>query len=263
MRTYRIDGELMDIQNELINSCSRCEIHRTNYTLKFKDLDTKEISFFTSKSLPPYIFAIYKNMERDIKNSGVLPPEFNDNSKIKYFHLNRNTIYPENFDIVDLTAAYPTALKNLGYITPETFNKMMKLRKDFRLQVTGMLATQKSIFYFENGKYIDLKIESNPLRNVFFHVCSEVGELLDVMRFVYPDTFLFYWVDGVGLINGAENAIQYFNDCGYPAKIEKVTKCKKYKNHLSFLKDGKKKVFFFPNFDKLTDRGIINFLVNK
>jgi hypothetical protein len=204
-------------------------------------------------------FGVFKKIEKAVKNSGIEMPEI-ERGEIKYFRFS-NKNYPENFVIVDLSAAYPQSLLNMGYIDNEAYKALMGLPKQARLQVTGMLATQKTVFHIEDGKHVFTEVKESEFRNVFFAACHTVGELLNDCFEHFKKDSLFFWVDGIGVKEeSAEKVLKFFTDRNYPAKLEMVTNCRRVNNTLIFAKDGKRKILFFPKKRKVTDMEIINFL---
>ena len=259
MRTYRITdtSEILSFQKSFVNDFPNCEIHRTNYTLKMKA--GKEVHFYTAKMLGGRSFGVFKKIEKSVKNSGIEMPEI-ERGEIKYFRF-ANKTYPENFVIVDLSAAYPRSLLNMGYIDEEAYKALMTLPKEARLQVTGMLATQKTVFHIENGIHINTEVKESEFRNVFFAACHTVGELLNECFEKFKKDALFYWVDGIGVKSeSAEKVLNFFIERNYPAKLEQVTNCRRVNNTIIFAKDGKRKILFFPKKRKVTDLEILNFL---
>jgi hypothetical protein len=214
--------------------------------------------FYTHKMLSKRAFSVYKKLESAVKKSGIELPDM-DNLHINYFKFKKHAQFPKEFKIIDLTAAYPTALFNLGYINAETLKLMLSLPKKERLQVTGMLATQKVIFSFIAGIPQPVEILTNPLRPVFFAACYEVGELLNSVYEKYNSS-LFYWVDGIGVIDNSDEIINYFSEKNYPSKIEAVSNCRKTENGFIFDKDGKRKVFLFPEKKIIKCEKVIEFL---
>lgn len=155
---------------------------------------------------------------------------------------------------VDLNSAYLQCLFNLGLITPKTSYWISKhLTKQERLVAVGMLAKQKHIYSFSEGKQVgDPDIDADKYRFVFNAVIQETNAILEKAARIAGDDYIFYWVDGIYLKDewSALLIAELFRDNGFPCKIEYLTNFES-QNHLkhmqfTFYKDGEKKMHNIP-----------------
>ena len=143
-------------------------------------------------------------VRKSIKEKGLNPPKV---QRAKYFDCANfrpiaqgEFLTYDNVLELDINKAYYKVLFNLGYIDEDFYNECINLPKKIRLALVGSLATQKSIFHYENGKLKDHELKKDEvLRNVFFQLVSEVDEVLTVFQNMAGENFLFYWVDGIYL----------------------------------------------------------------
>lgn len=260
MKTFKPNSpkELIRAQREFITQYPDCEISKTNYTVKMKA--GKVVHFYTNKMLSNRSFSAYKKLEKSILESGIELPEV-DRDNISYFNFNKNLVYPEKLNIVDMNAAYPTAIKNMGYINGETLSFLLKLPKKERLQVTGMLATQKVTYLIQQGKHVDTDIKINPLKDVFFAACQDVGDLLFKVYEQFSPGSFWYWVDGIACRPEISKHIaEFMASENFPCKIEPIENCRVKKNCITFDKEGKRKLLYFPNQKKVVNKQVLEFL---
>lgn len=188
--------------------------------------------------------------------------DFVPSSKVRYYELGKITekipsvVY--NFDI---SAAYPSALHKLGFISDEVMSGLMKLKKVDRLKAIGSIATRKTITKFIKGVPQDAEIKENKIgRDIFFLLCYEIGELMFEIR-TKINSFLFFWFDGIYFtdINEKDIINKIITEKGYLCKFEQLTEFTKIIDEendrikINYLKENKKKSFNLP----------INYKINK
>jgi len=125
---------------------------------------------------------------------------------------------------IDIKSAYLTAVKNMGLLSIETYNKffeledrpaqlkkkqnnlsykdkqgkILKYSKLSRLIAIGSLATDKKIMIYKEGILSETKREYNEKQaNVFFTASAKIGELM--INLIENCKGFFYWVDAVFL----------------------------------------------------------------
>ena len=104
----------------------------------------------------------------------------------------------ENILEMDITKAYYQMAYNLGYISKKFFEVTLKLPKHIRLRLLGSIATKRIIEKWENGKVVEMKIvEDLRMRDIWFHICYNVGKVMKECSEAIQDYFVFYWVDGI------------------------------------------------------------------
>lgn len=153
------------------------------------------------------LFQQMKNeVQKNINEKKLMPPE---KSKSLYFKVKNfepiglGEFYKfENCLEFDINKAYYRALFVLGYIGEKFYKTCIELPKHVRLALVGTLATQKTIFYYENGELKNFVTKKNDiLRRVFFQLVSFVDKILNMFSELAGDNFIFYWVDGIYLKN--------------------------------------------------------------
>lgn len=201
------------------------ELSVTGYTAMIKNITEKRNYFFiknTAKS--PYRFT--QKIKSEIKNSGIWIDEISV-KHIKFFKINniKPIVIPTVYN-VDINGAYPNSLKNLGLVSEGLFEQLMKLDKMTRLKAIGMLATNKSVFIFKEGKQIAVtKKRDELMRNCWLALCQYTGEAIDECR-INCNSFLFYWFDGI-----------YFTDKNEAQKMIDILKAYKFESKLEVLKN--------------------------
>ena len=99
---------------------------------------------------------------------------------------------------MDITKAYYKMARNLDYISEEIYHICLKLPKHIRLRLIGSIATHKVVEKYENKELKDIQIiEDLELRDIWFHICYEVGKVMEECAEAIQDYFIFYWVDGI------------------------------------------------------------------
>jgi hypothetical protein len=213
------------------------------------------------------MFAAYQKIKKDIegKNLPHVDPE-----KLRYYinGFNGTQIYSDKIYNIDLKAAYATILFNKGILSKKTYSYLIRLPKIERLVSVGMLASRKNTFHFNNKGVIISETETvSPFANFFFSAVKETFDIMQEMKIVLGNDFLFSWVDGV-----------YFSNRRHKTTIMNMLKARKLKaafsvlhefeiemNHefhrLTYLKDGQKKYFIIPISTGYLNRNkIINYL---
>lgn len=124
-------------------------------------------------------------------------------SKLEYYGIN-----PEKFLSIrkdkppiynlDLSAAYPTALKNLDLISKSTFDYLMTLNKIDRLASIGMFASKKTIYTINEGEFMNVDTEESEWKNIFYLPAYITDEVMKHCReSIGEQDFIFYWFDGI------------------------------------------------------------------
>lgn len=184
------------ILNDISKNSGKYYLEQTSYTDTIIDQSKNKIIVapnFTANNT----FIASKKIIKDYENSGIYLENIPQNL-IKYYNYNNVEFFYERAILIDIKAAYPTALKNTGIITEETYNFLMKLKKIQRLKAIGMLASSKFIYEFEAGELISTrKTEPNKYKDIYFFAAYEIGEILQKCSAIGKTDFLFYWFDGI------------------------------------------------------------------
>ena len=232
-------------------------LERTNYSVK---VITDQANYlFGNSSGSKTAFFAFQKIKRDIAKSGLTTPEISA-LDVKYFWFDDRD-YPDSFTSVDINSAYPTVLRNVGAITEETYHYLThEIGKMDRLRATGMLATTKSIYQFEDGEMVSQSVEKSPLAGWFFMCCVVTSDIMELCRLRYPETTLHFWVDGIAMSDYAMDAMMYIEHLGYQCKLEHITNCNKRGSWLHYNKNGKYKMLPLPTKQQITNSDVLDFL---
>jgi len=214
---------------------------------------------FITKLQSKKTFIGYAKILKDLKRPeiSVLLSDLEDNVKesnnVYYSQENYISYDFDNAVCIDLNSAYLQALFNLTLITIDTKVWIeTKLTKAERMVAVGMLAKQKEILHFNEGKIQQDYKEPSKNRFIFNAVIQEVAGIMKQVQLHHLDDFIAYWVDGIYLKNEfiAYDIVEEFEKAGFPCKIENVTEFKsRFKfNYMeyTYLKDGVFKILNLP-----------------
>ena len=255
---YRLGNE-RDFLTKILKQEKRVTIRRTNYTIKV-ETERRNYLFSNANSAGKKTFIAYNKIVRDIKKSGLETPRLNSRN-VKYWWFKHKDSYPENFFSVDINAAYPTALYNVGAITEETYDYLINdIPKIDRLRCVGMLATQKGVYHYEDGKLANFEVDTSDLSGWFYMCCVVIGEIMDMARLRFKSRILHFWVDGIAIEGDPYELLCYIEYLGFQSKIEVINDCTLVNNWLIYLKDGKKKYLHLPKRVQVSDEEVKRFL---
>lgn len=224
----------------------------SNYTVAILSESIK-IRFIKEKRDIAF-FNIFNALKKEVtayieKNKIELPKD------LQYFHakvrpdFSADTVYN-----TDLSSAYLQVLINEQIISETMYDKLAALPKRDRLAVVGMLASRKHVYNFdENGKIASTEtIQNKELAAVFFWCVHVVSLVMNRLREVLGDDYIFSWVDGI-YYTGEENVKRVSDELfliGYPHTSE-VLKNFTYKHeknvaYINFDKTDENKPFAVP-----------------
>ena len=176
-----------------------------------------------------------KEIEKNTKDQEIT---FSSAKKIHFFEFDSSLKYMvesagdcvdiNNVMEMDITKAYYQMAYNLGYISKKFFEMTLKLPKIIRLRLLGSIATKRIVETFVNGKRTEFKVvEDLRMRDIWFHICYNVGKVMKQCSNAIQDYFIFYWVDGIYFQRHPQ-----FNEENDPTKqiIQKIFQ----KNNLKF-----------------------------
>jgi hypothetical protein len=166
----------------------------------------------------------------------------------------------------DVTKAYFSTAKFLGYIDAKIYNKLVNLPKDHRLKILGMLATKKIITTYTDGEKGDNpEIKKWDIGVKVFNDCAKVNDFnINIVRetinfFFGNDLFLFYWVDAIFLKKPPEpyytllkNLIKRafegldFQECKFIEHEKLSIEIKEKAVIYKIINGNKKKIYFAP-----------------
>ena len=243
-------------------------ITQSNYTLAINN-EYAPI-YFMQNVMSNKAFIAANMIKADIKNKGLEPPDIEQDS-LQYYKFSlpgllkknkKNVIYN-----IDIKSAYANVLRNNLIITPATFGYLAQLDKQDRLASVGMLASNKNHFFYEAGELVAIQNERNPLANFFFFCIREIQTIMDKIKFMLGNDFLFYWVDGVYFNNIKNRGIieEYLRGLDYKNSFETLTDfttIENKRNHTIYFKkeNGTPKIFRVGKTDLSVNKEIINIL---
>lgn len=248
----------------------------SNYTVEIIS-DLYNIQFLHSMR-SNRCFAAYAKIKSNVKN---FPPPKVKKHELEYFmHDFKENYYAHHAINIDLKSAYPTVLFNDGYITQETFDYISRIPKLDRLAAIGMLASKKYCFSYDSGgKLVDYHKETSELENFFFHCVKRVGEIMNDLKKLSGNDYLFTWVDGIYLKTNDEylyTVAPHLEQSNFKFSVDIINKFTVNlvpgKIKISFWKDDstkngldicKKKMFVIPPQPSMFANDIINFLTGQ
>lgn len=188
-----------------------------------------------------------------------------------YFVIDADKVYclkasPEPVYNLDLRAAYPTVLKNMGLITDKTYKYLMRLGKEDRLAAIGMFASRKTVFTVKAGELMNLEEVESEWKNIFFLPAYVTDEIMRGCMRLLGEDFIYYWFDGIyytGRHRTAELEELVRGTYGMEYKVHHLEKFKLVDRgmvvDISFTEPGKgDKAFSLPKREKImTDRKLI------
>lgn len=257
--TCKLDNNFNRILDKYIQTGLPLEVGLGKYSSYIKTLKNGVKYKFITKLQSKKTFIGYAKILKDLKRDeiSVLLSDLNDNIHEKNNrYYSQGSFSSEDYKeaiCVDLNSAYLQALFNLSLITKDTKNWIEKnLNKSERLVCVGMLAKQKEILHFKDGKIQQDYKEPSKNRYIFNAVIQEVSNVMQKVKSNHIDDFIAYWVDGIYLKNEwiAYDVVNEFEKAGFPAKIENITNFKsRFKfNHMeyTYFKEGSYKILNLP-----------------
>jgi len=155
------------------------------YVNKMRSMNVfKANKVIAKEAIPKYIEA---DFEERLEYYGINPAKFLE------VRIEKPPIYN-----IDLRAAYPTALKNLGLISEKTYKYLLRLDKLDRLACIGMFAAKKTVYTISQGEFVNVETEESEHKNIFYLPAYITDEIMKACRRTIGEAdFLFYWFDGV------------------------------------------------------------------
>lgn len=172
----------------------------SNYTSEIKcaEMPYFDIKHFASE-MPKITYLAHYKIKKDLLTwSANDMPQINKYNCV-YYDISHQpekitSDYATNFD---LTSAYISILHNDAFISPETFAFVAKLPKKVRLIAVGMLASNKDIFIYQDGKPVMHDKITNPLENYFYYCLDKTAQIMRDCRNKIEQDFIFSWVDSI------------------------------------------------------------------
>jgi hypothetical protein len=178
-------------------------------TIEYKDDNTKyKIMFTDGQYMSIKEMILQKKLKKEVKErtenkqinyNGERIDFYRFDSSLKYM-VDTAGDYIEFTNILemDITKAYYKMALNLGYISEKTYKVCLVLPKYIRLRLIGSIATSKIIETYKNKELVKIEVkEDEQLRQIWFHICYNVGKIMLECAESIEDYFIFYWVDGI------------------------------------------------------------------
>jgi hypothetical protein len=241
------------------------QVIMTNYTINIKGSVNYK---FMKEERSFKFFSMYNKLKKEVSNY-LLKNEIAQCKNIYYYDITPKPDFTaKQVFNVDLTAAYLHVLKNEKIISTELFEELNALDKQDRLSIVGMLASKKSVYSFnESGEIINFEIiENKALRNVFFHCVNITFLIMQEIKNLIGESYIYSWVDGVYYTNEMDNFLieDYLLKLQYPFKTETLENFiyKNDKEHVNIIFDKgiKTKTFNIPTKKNKFAADIYNYL---
>ena len=157
-------------------------------------------------------------------------PQYINKGKIK------NATYKNELFEIDLKSAYWNFAYKNGFISTEIYlkgNNTKLIRKKARLIALGNLAKVQTVFEYNGSEFLKPTEIKSPTENIFFKVSQQTDDIMNNLKLIADENYLFYWVDAI-FIQGlkAKNLIEeYLIDNLIDFKtipIDKILKTRSY-----------------------------------
>ena len=154
-----------------------------------------------SDKMNPAVFLAYQKIVKNLDNL-IIWDQIKD--KLIRFNGYDNKLFLTNCDLsgcinIDIKGAYPSALKNLGLIDQEIYQFLLNLPKLDRLKAIGMTAKKNVEFNFADFEIVDFKPNESEYQNCYFAAAYEIECIMEQVKAISFDYFIFTWVDGIFL----------------------------------------------------------------
>jgi hypothetical protein len=232
------------------NSKLPFQLSCSNYTTRLKAGELSKT--FVANMQSKRTFAAYAKIKSDLKDKPV--PKINQDTLIYFQHDFKKDIYIDEVVNIDIRSAYATVLFNDGLISKETFAYLAKIKKHERLASVGMLASRKKNFEFVNGEPVSMEEVVSETSGFFFHAIKRTHELMNNLKKLCGNNYLFTWVDGIYFLPDPEaisKCLQELEQHNFEYKVENLTEfdvsIKQHKILVTFKKEGESKIFNLPS----------------
>lgn len=222
----------------------------SNYTTRIESdiLDRK----FVYSMQTNQCFAAYAKVKSNVKEKPV--PDVKKENLVYFEHDFKESCSIDKVYNIDLKSAYATVLYRDGYIKKDTYDYLGRLPKHDRLASVGMLASKKKTFGFTaKGDIATFESTVSPLENFFYHAVERVFDIMQTLKSLIGQDYLFTWVDGIYFRPNLSALLlcedflrsigfRYTEEVLYDWQVRMVRGAVK----LFFIKEGKVKSFSLP-----------------
>lgn len=230
---------------------SKCnfEMHASNYTLKVVSPEMN-VSYVASMQ-PRRVFGAFAKLKSELKNKPV--PNVTKEELVYFQHNFKRPFFSKEVINIDLKAAYANILYIDGLISKKLFKYIMAMPKKERLAAVGMLASHKEIFEFIKGVPEDKGEIISPFAPFFYYTIKRTHEIMNEMKRICGQNYLFMWVDGIYFrpsIDNVNDCLDLLEKLNFPATVDNLkdfcVKILERRAVVTFVKEGETKTFNIP-----------------
>jgi hypothetical protein len=198
-----------------------------------------------------------------IKSEVYLEPRFQEHQvfseDVHYVKVSRVPVGQlfKNVCEVDIDQAYWETAYQLGIVDDKLYQRGSKgnISKKARLTALGSLARKTYNYKFQGDKLLETIVDREPLlENIWFTICKRVSDVMHEVIAELGKDFIFYWVDGIYMVNSPENvqkAMGIFIKNGYNSKFKKINQILFHEKGFVVNDYGEiKREFAYPNYAK-------------
>lgn len=254
----------------------KCEMILTNYTAEIRTENNQFKHIKNEKSVNVFVMAkrIIKDINRSQLDLGfdAIPSDDLNAGKVSFYRTGNLLHGHSSVWCIDIKSAYPQVLINHKFITTETHERLMKLKKEDRLAAIGFLASKKHIFEIDNGQIENFYITRSEYEKYFYFCANKIDQLMQELAEIVQEHFVFSWVDCIYIsghvhVDKVKEVQSHIEKKGYKYSTEVGRQFDLKSNernfHISFLNEkGKVKVFKFPKnnseFINLITQAVVN-----
>lgn len=201
-----------------------------NYTLKSKHITRKSFgrnTTITGKELG-YINKV-RHYVKKLDLITMFPKQYFE-ADVQYVECDpklKNQVFTDIVEI-DIDQAYWETARLLGVISEEIYDIGMsgEISKQARMVALGSLAKKTYHYTFHGQRLIKAEEErSLDTENVWFTICKRVADVMQEIKKIMGEDYLFYWVDGVYVKNNPEvieKVQSIIAAWGYNSKIKPI-----------------------------------------
>ena len=133
--------------------------------------------------------------------------------------------YIENIFEIDLNAAYWHFAYRNSFISEKLYKDGLNAPKKTRLISLGALAKKTTILKFDSEKFEPIQFaHSEKTQGAFFKVAQDTSHLMQSLKFICGNDYLFFWCDAIFLKNqtALNNCIELLESENFPFKIYSI-----------------------------------------
>lgn len=151
----------------------------------------------SGKPLHPSVLHLIQKVAKHMDELDYPYPDI-DKAKVNYYQFSKKG-YFENARELDINGAYWNTAYYLGYLSQELYDYGLTCPKKARLISLGALAKHRYIYNFDGEIFIPQPPEIGKHEMVFFHICRQLGEIMEELKYIAGGEYIFSWVDAIFL----------------------------------------------------------------